>query len=270
MRLLAVAFYLVVHLAAFACSDQGVTVTKETVGNTVRIYAASRDGMHVTLEFTAELQNMRSSPALPTTVTIAGPQRRLIAELSQADRRQPWRYNYRYRYYRGHPGGQPADVLYRLPYRAGERYRVGQGNFGKFSHRPGTGDEYAFDFDMPEGTTVCAARGGVVAGVRSDSTAGGPNPTFSNCANFVMIRHDDGTYADYLHLQAGGVRVKVGQRVDAGQPLGLSGNTGWSTRPHLHFVVFRTIDGTKREALPIKFALPGMPGGQVPQQGQFY
>ena len=76
---------------------------------------------------------------------------------------------------------------------------------------------------------------------------------FKQCANYVVIRHRDGTYAEYVHLQAHGVLVHLGDEVKTGQSLAHSGNTGYSTAPHLHFAVFRTLDGGKRESLPVDF-----------------
>jgi len=58
--------------------------------------------------------------------------------------------------------------------------------------------------------------------------------------NYLTILHEDGTYADYLHLQFEGVTVELGDKVEAGDPIALSGNTGWSTGPHLHFIVRKT------------------------------
>jgi murein DD-endopeptidase MepM/ murein hydrolase activator NlpD len=56
--------------------------------------------------------------------------------------------------------------------------------------------------------------------------------------NFVRVLHDDGTMGVYLHLKQGSVSVE-GQRVMVGSALALSGNTGNSSGPHLHFVVQR-------------------------------
>ncbi len=85
---------------------------------------------------------------------------------------------------------------------------------------------------------MLCARDGVVMQVESDFDKAGLNlEKFGGRANFVRILHDDGTMALYAHLQEGGVLVHVGQRVLAGQQIGLSGNTGFTTGPHLHFAV---------------------------------
>ena len=107
---------------------------------------------------------------------------------------------------------------------------------------------------MPEGTEIRAARAGVVVNVRQDVAVGGPDLALKKDFNYVIVRHDDGTFAEYNHLQKNGVRAKVGQKVDVGALLGLSGNTGFSSGPHLHFAVFNTIDGKTRATIPITFA----------------
>lgn len=262
--------FLLVAAGGTACEDQPLRITSEEGSQAVRLYAETRDGAELTVTLSAELQNMTAAPALPATFDLRGPGRRLLAELRVADPAQPWRWRYHYRYSRGNRGGRPDGTPYQLPFAAGAAFRLSQGNFGKFSHGPGSGDEHALDFTMPVGTTICAARDGVVAGLRSDSTSGGPSRDFRACANYVMIRHDDGTYADYLHLQTGGVLVKVGERVRAGQPIARSGNTGYSTTPHLHFVVHRPIDGTRRETLPIRFQLAGHTGPVELVEGRTY
>lgn len=133
-----------------------------------------------------------------------------------------------------HPGAMPAahddNHLYRLPYRDGETYEVIQGYGGDFSHM---GDNFhSIDWAMPAGTEVLAARGGVVVAVRGDSNRKG-----QGWDNHIIIRHDDGTYAWYLHLKYDGVTVETGQIVQSGDLIGLSGDTGFSSRPHLHFQV---------------------------------
>ncbi|HYX31174.1 MAG TPA: hemopexin repeat-containing protein [Pyrinomonadaceae bacterium] len=55
--------------------------------------------------------------------------------------------------------------------------------------------------------------------------------------NYIVIDHGDGTFATYWHLGRHGVRVKVGDKVERGDWIAVSGNTGNSSQPHFHFDV---------------------------------
>jgi murein DD-endopeptidase MepM/ murein hydrolase activator NlpD len=134
----------------------------------------------------------------------------------------------------GDPTTTPDSVaICQIPYEIGRKYKVIQSYFGKFSHK----NQHAIDFKLPEGTPICAANTGVVIKVKEDSDKGGRKPTFSDDANRITIYHADGTLAEYMHLRKDGALVAVGDTVRQGQVIGYSGNTGWSTTPHLHFVV---------------------------------
>lgn len=124
-------------------------------------------------------------------------------------------------------------VVVELPFEAGETHEIGQGMHGAFSHYGNA--THALDFPLPEGTTVVAARDGVVVGTKEDSSSGCPDPSCADQGNFVRIDHGDGTYALYYHLQHDGALVELGDRVCAGEPIARSGNTGYSSAPHLHF-----------------------------------
>ncbi len=142
---------------------------------------------------------------------------------------------YAYQYTLGDPESTKPEIdyPYLLPYMHQSRYFLLQGYDGKFSHKK----QYALDFKMKEGSAICAARSGVVVSLKKDSNKGGKSSEYSKDANYIIIYHNDGTFAHYFHLQQNGVTVSVGDRVNAGQIIGISGNTGWSTTPHLHFVV---------------------------------
>jgi murein DD-endopeptidase MepM/ murein hydrolase activator NlpD len=90
---------------------------------------------------------------------------------------------------------------------------------------------------MPEGTTLVAARDGVVVEAKEDFAEGGTDPYYKDKGNYVLILHNDGSWAGYFHLKKDGVLVEVGQKVNRGERIALSGNTGWSSAPHLHFEV---------------------------------
>ena len=121
---------------------------------------------------------------------------------------------------------------YGLPFAKGARFKVVQGYGGLFSHRYIA----ALDFAMPVGTPVCAAREGAIYSYKDDSDQGGPFARFKGKANYLIIKHDDGSLGCYWHLQKDGVLVKRG-RVSKGQQIAISGATGLVLRPHLHFSV---------------------------------
>jgi murein DD-endopeptidase MepM/ murein hydrolase activator NlpD len=237
---------------AQGCEDPGVRVFKETRGNNIHIFAEPVHLTEVTLTLTGELDNTRSSRPLPATYNLRGRQRVELSVLHPV-KAGHWKYRYRYQWMMGVPGGRPDGTAYRLPFAAGGRHRLSQGYGGKYSHQVGTINEHALDFLMPEGTPILAARAGVVIAVRQESDHGGPDLKYKQCGNYVTIRHADGTYGEYLHLRQNGARVRLGDSVQAGQLIALSGNTGYSSEPHLHFVVYRTIDGNKRQTLPVTF-----------------
>jgi murein DD-endopeptidase MepM/ murein hydrolase activator NlpD len=88
--------------------------------------------------------------------------------------------------------------------------------------------------------------------------------------NFILVRHDDGTLGEYLHLLTGGVRVRAGARVRRLDFIGLSGNTGFSTQPHLHFhVMTASPGGMSAQSFPIEFEIaPGR--AAAPVEGKSY
>lgn len=125
------------------------------------------------------------------------------------------------------PGLAPRYVL---PFPPGEAYELTQGNCGEESH--GGRFRYAFDFRMPIGTPVIAARSGFVVTARD----GNPDGTRRvGDENMLIIEHPDGELSRYIHLRQHGVLVEEGDRVAAGDTVARSGNSGRSAFPHLHF-----------------------------------
>ena len=157
----------------------------------------------------------------------------------------------------GDPGARPRDYEYLLPLQQ-RGFRIDQGFGGGFSHNDSQ-NRYAVDFAADIGTPVLAAREGVVMQVENDFAKAGLNrERYGGRANFIRILHDDGTMALYAHLREEGALVRVGQRVRAGQQIGLSGNTGFTTGPHLHFVI-QVNRGMKLESLAFRMRGPAGP-----------
>ena len=96
----------------------------------------------------------------------------------------------------------------------------------------------AVDLVAPLHTPVLAAADGMVTFVQDDSNVGGPFPLYWNYANFIVVRHSNGEYSRYDHLEYGSAKVRVDQQVYAGQEIAMVGMTGFTHFPHLHFHVF--------------------------------
>lgn len=241
------------RLAGADCDDAPLRIHDERRADDVVLLLETTHCTDLTLTLTADLQNMTPSRALPLTIDTRDHASLEVVKLSIANPGAAWRYNYRYTWVYGARGGKPDGTVYELPYPAGNLYTLIQGYGGKFSHQVGSSNHFADDWAMPAGSPVLAARGGIVVGVRQDSTSGGRSENFKSCANYVIIRHSDGTYAEYLHLKPQGVLVSLGEEVKTGQRIALSGNTGYSSGPHLHFAVFRILEDGRRQTLPVDF-----------------
>jgi len=170
----------------------------------------------------------------------------------------------------GDPRAEPTPYQYRLPYVRPQKFSVLQGFHGTFSHRGS--NEFAVDFDCPVATPVVATRPGIVVAANASAQGAGQTPEYLEYrrTNFVLVLHDDGTIGEYMHLSPSSVEVKPGQRVKRGQELALSGNTGFSSTPHLHFqVMTAATDGIAARSFPFQIAVaPGR--AEEPVQGQVY
>jgi murein DD-endopeptidase MepM/ murein hydrolase activator NlpD len=145
--------------------------------------------------------------------------------------------------------------VYRLPYADAVSYSVLQAYGSRLSHR---GSEYyTIDFGMPEGTQVYSAREGRVERVEDRFDLSCWRAECDGFANFVEIRHPDGTIGKYFHLQQGSVVVEPGEWVDRGEPIARSGDTGYSNVPHLHFGVYREVRNGAEQSIAVQFAVRG-------------
>lgn len=138
----------------------------------------------------------------------------------------------------------PRKGLYRPPFSSAPSIRRCP---APFHRRPGKNMWWCVDFAMPHGTPVLAARDGIVVQRESRYARNYRTAQYASRANSLSIRHADGQESYYVHLAWRSIRTRIGQRVRAGEVIGLSGATGYATYPHLHFGVF---DATGRN-IPI-------------------
>lgn len=161
--------------------------------------------------------------------------------------------DYRYEYMPGNPTAEhAAGADYRPPVSAGRDFSITQTYPDSVTHQT-LDSVHAVDIAMPVGSDVLAARDGVVFDVTADNYRGGIDLSRDGqSANIIRVLHDDGTLSLYAHLNWNSIRVKPGDRVRAGQYIADSGNTGFTSGPHLHFAVQRNV-GFRVQSLPVVF-----------------
>ena len=186
----------------------------------------------------SQQDNVRAAPVLPKTFVIAPGVSEPLFRLGAINERQGWRYGLKYQYSLGTPAAQHnAQAAYYPPFASYRKFQITQAFNGQFSHTNGQ-NKYAVDFAMPEGSEIHAARGGVVMSLENDFFKGGVDKqAYKSRANSIRVLHDDGSMAIYAHLQVERAQVYEGMQVRAGQLIAYSGNTGFSSGPHLHFAV---------------------------------
>jgi murein DD-endopeptidase MepM/ murein hydrolase activator NlpD len=192
--------------------------------------------VEVEVGFTGQ-ENVRSTPELPRRFVVESGESETLFEISGIDELKSWKLGLEYRYIIGTPLPQYSSIASYLPPIAPDAsFQISQAFGGSFSHTDEQ-NKYAVDIVMPEGTPIYAARSGIVLEVDDDFFKGGTNKAYSAEANSIRILHDDGSMVIYAHLALERAQVYPGLAVNAGQLIGYSGNTGFSSGPHLHFAV---------------------------------
>ena len=176
-----------------------------------------------------------------------------LVDLAPIVRSEPISFEMRLQYIPGRPGAEHApEQPYRLPFALASGYPVSQAYPAQATHLDPS-SVHAIDFVMPIGTGIYAARAGIVIQIEDEYYSAGLDPNADLArANIVRVLHDDGTMSLYAHLNWNSIRVRPGQRVERGEYIADSGNTGFSSGPHLHFVVQRNAGGLI-ESVPVTF-----------------
>ena len=259
--------FLVAADAGARCSGDWICIEATREAGRVELRAANLRDLPITFTLRVRTRNLRpDDPEITGTLTPRESRLVLVLHPTAGDRQG--RYRIAYDWTVGSRDAVHDDSqVYRLPYAPGRSYRVIQGYGSRFSH---TGlEEFAVDFRMPEGTPVHAARDGIVARTEESHSRGCWEDGCGDYANYVVILHDDLTTGEYYHLQQDGALVEPGERVLAGQRIGLSGNTGHTTVPHLHFAVYRAVEWGRTQSVPVRFATAEGIIGR-PQRGARY
>jgi len=238
--------------ASADCKDEWICVDALDQGGNVELRAINLREYPITYTLRIRTHNLKVEGPKTVTRTLAPNQNAQVMVLRNSNKSRDGDYNYSFDWTVGDKDAvHDDDHLYSLPYSSGKAYRVIQGFGSRFSH---TGlEEFAIDLDMPVGTPVHSARGGVVARVEESHAKGCWEDGCGKFANFVVVLHSDGTTGEYYHLRQDGAIVEVGDRVAQGQIIGYSGNTGHTTMPHLHFAVYRATEWGQTQSIPVRF-----------------
>lgn len=119
--------------------------------------------------------------------------------------------------------------------------------------------KYSLDFGCNENTPLYAALEGEVVWIKDDSKVGGFDKKYFDEGNRIVIKHENEEYTAYEHLIYKGVIVKIGEKVKTGQLIGYSGNTGFSSGPHLHFEVFNNPVKDLSEGITLQVVFKELP-----------
>ncbi len=223
----------------------------EKTENGYSVYGDNHELCEVSIELNFTLVNLESDIGAKKIIVLPAQSQKIkVASLTVINSKSMYKFSYTTLMNWGNHYLDKYDIdyVYQLPFQAGEKYKIGQGYNGNFSHQ----NQNALDFTMPVGTLITAARGGTVVAVTQKHYKTCAQKSCAEFNNYITIQHSDGTFAEYTHIKQNGALVKKGDKVTMGQPLAKSGNVGWSNGPHLHFVVYIQ-RLTQRETLKTKF-----------------
>lgn len=219
----------------FRINERTRLYREEIAGDSILLKADNDFAIPLSLKLNLDLKNLEGVPSTEVLAVLEPKSSgQIVARLSKIDSGADYRLIYNWRIILGDVSKIPdQQFLYSYPVSDLQFHKISQGPGGEFSHQ----NSFAYDFAMPVGSPVIAARDGIIAFVDVSSDTGGPSPDMVDKANVMSILHIDGTIANYVHLNKNGSFVKEGDKVNKGQIIALSGNTGYTTGAHLHFEV---------------------------------
>lgn len=248
------------------CKDVCLDLVKTT--SKIDVYVENKTYHTMSVFIDAELINMEACSELPVKIVLQPKQKTRIIRFEAT--KAKFDYNLMMYYVEGNRDffSYNKDYAYRFPYKKDESFPVLQSCFTQFTHR--LRESNAIDFKMPEGTPIYAARDGRVARLKVDSKIGGNSEKYIEHSNFIRIEHDDFTIADYGHIRYDGATVQLNEKVKRGQLIGYSGNTGYSTEPHLHFAILIPNPNYDLQTIAITWIDKNGNLIKCPQEGEAY
>lgn len=235
-----------------------VTIYEEIVNGQYRIYA--RNQYYVPIEFSLKPETLRNlaypPPGQQLNWVVPPRDQLLLLELAILEDNKSAGAEYQALWLPGDPTSRHTPtVAYRAPFAIARSFEISQTFPIGITHLT-PANYYAVDIVMPIGTNIYAARTGTVFEVSSNNFRGGLDPDRDlDAANLIRILHDDGTFSVYAHLNRNTIRVQPGDKVERGDYIADSGNTGFSSGPHLHFAVMLN-KGLRLESVPVVFEGP--------------
>jgi murein DD-endopeptidase MepM/ murein hydrolase activator NlpD len=235
--------------------DANVCLEAREGGSRIELFAVNREDAPYSLRvLVTERSNLEPASPLPFRAVLEPGQEREVGALRIRDAQQPTYYQLRWNAAPGDARARHDDrVRYRMPFGGREPRTLAASGAG------------GFEFAMPWGTPVLAARGGRVVTVVDALAAGADARGALADANRVEVLHADGTLATYAYLRQGAA-VHIGQAVATGDLLGWSGESGAAREPHLHFRVWKRDPDLSQRTLAVRFH-DGSAAGFVPPAG---
>ncbi|MFT4535038.1 MAG: murein DD-endopeptidase MepM/ murein hydrolase activator NlpD [Saprospiraceae bacterium] len=263
-------FIIPFFLIAFSVTAQEtVKVYHEQAGMGVNVYADNNEVIPMTVDLKLTLEGMESDIDNDKgLIVIPGKSKKfLLTKTRLAPNSREMTFAMDSKVYMGDITLKPdLNYVYALPFSKEDKVQIYQGYNGSFSHS----GEKALDFGLDIGDKVLAARGGIVYKVIDSNSKSCKDKSCMEYNNVVMVYHEaDGTSAEYVHLDHNGANVKVGDVINKGDVVGRSGNTGWSSGPHLHFMVYQFTKKGDRKSFKTLFATDEKNGVYLKEK-QFY
>lgn len=206
----------------------------------------------------SELINLRATTSLPYKDIIV-PGRNYLFKLLRISKGVTPSFRYKVKYLKGCFNAKVnREFIYLLPVASGKESKVfkinylGSTYFGEQEPK----DWYCIGFKVQTGDTIFASRKGVVVMIRDTTILKGTDFSFAKSDNFIEIYHSDCSFGEYGVIREGGSLVKVGDMIEAGQPIGIAAGDKYTTGSHIRFKVYyqfveeaRKIDGTETDRI---------------------